>query len=523
VALNTTLEAEVRRRSAELVQSERRYKVLVEAAPVGVAMVWDNRIQYVNPSFCVMFDRGPEEILGRDFDASVLVHPEDRPRVIEAVVAWDGNGALGPFEMRLVTPAQEERSVEVRAISIELDGQRAQLFLLADVTAARNLQERMSTDLRMRALGELAGGVAHDFNNLLGIILGRAQLLARRSTDAEIQKGLDVIQRAAADGAMTVRRIQDYARQRSRRGYVPVDPAAVVGDVVEMTRGKWQEEARQRGVHFEVDVRLHHTSAVRGNAAELREALTNLVLNAVDAMPDGGRLRFDTGEADQTVWIQVTDTGRGMTPEVAARAFDPFFSTKEDHGTGLGLSIAYAIAARHEGSLELVDTAPGRGSTFVLRLPACAAQPVAETRRERPAPAPGVAALVAEDEPEVRMVLVEMLESQGYKVTQAEGGAQALGLLARGRFELVLTDLGMPGVSGWEVAHEARRRSPQSVVALVTGWADNLEESDLRSGAVDFVIAKPFDIGEASAQPDRSTARASRAAARRRPPPPGES
>src|SRR5262249_48609130 len=159
------------------------------------------------------------------------------------------------------------------------------------------------------------------------------------ATDPDLTRGLEVIQRAAADGALTVRRIQDYARQRSRREDVLLDVGDVVREVVEMTRVRWQDEPRQRGIHIEVEIHLRHASPVRGNAAELREALTNLVLNAVDAMPGGGKLRFDTGEASGTVWIQLTDTGRGMTPEVAARAFDPFFSTKQEHGTGLGLSI----------------------------------------------------------------------------------------------------------------------------------------------------------------------------------------
>jgi PAS domain S-box-containing protein len=498
VALNASLEAEVRRRSDELVQVERRYKVLVEAAPIGVAMGVEKRLQYVNPAFCTMFGRSPSEVLGDDFDAVTLVHPDDRERVVDLVKSWDGAGVLGPFEIRLLTPAHEERALEVRGMALEFDGHPAQLYLITDVTAVRKLQDRLNTDLRMRALGELSSGVAHDFNNLLGIILGRAQLLSRRSADPEVRKGLEVIQRAAADGAMTVRRIQDYARQRSGHSHVPLDVGEVVRDVIEMTRGKWQEETRQHGVAIEVETHLAHRSTVRGNAPELREALTNLVLNAVDAMPRGGRLRFASGEADGTVWVQVTDTGRGMTPEVAARAFDPFFSTKDEHGTGLGLSIAYSIAARHEGTLELVETFPGRGSTFVLRLPACTSQPEREARKPKVQPVTGVSALVVEDEPEVRMVLVEMLESQGYRVSQAEGGAQALELLGRDRFDLVLTDLGMPVVSGWEVAREARRRWPRTVVALVTGWAENLAGEDIGAGTVDLVIAKPFDLNDAS-------------------------
>ncbi len=498
VALNTSLEAEVSRRSAALVQSERRYKVLVEQAPIGVIMVLKRRIQYANPAFCEMVGRSAEEILSQDFDASRLVHPDDLSRVMETLNSWDGAGVLGPIEMRLVAPTGEERCLEMRAISVELEGFRAQLQLLADVTAARRLQARLSTDLRMRALGELSSGVAHDFNNLLGIILGRAQLLERRTGDAEIRKGLEVIERAASDGAVTVRRIQDYARQRSRREHQLLDVGEVVREVVEMTRGRWQEEARQRGVHIEVETRIGHSSPVRGNAAELREALTNLVLNSIDAMPAGGRLRFDTGEADSMVWIQVTDSGSGMTPEVAARAFDPFFSTKDDHGTGLGLSIAYSIVARHDGSLELVDTAPGRGSSFVIRLPAAPREVVPAKERTAPASVQGVRVLVAEDEPEVREVLVEMLASQGYQVTAAEGGARAVELLRQGEFDLVLTDLGMPEVSGWEVAREARRRLPSSVVAMVTGWADSLDEAELGSGSVDLVIPKPFDIVEAS-------------------------
>src|SRR5256886_2497627 len=224
-------------------------------------------------------------------------------------------------------------------------------------------QDQLVRTEKLRALGEMASGVAHDFNNLLASILGRAQLTLQRLKDPQLRKWIQVIERAALDGAQTVRRLQEFTRTRRDQPFVAVDLNEVVREALEMTQARWREEAVSRGVMLEVKNDLAALPKVAGDPVELREALTNLILNAVDAMPGGGVLTLTTAVVDGAVVVTVGDTGVGIPPAIRDRIFDPFFTTKGPQGTGLGLSMTYAILGRH-GARIAVDSEAGRGPTF---------------------------------------------------------------------------------------------------------------------------------------------------------------
>src|SRR5206468_3515166 len=194
---------------------------------------------------------------------------------------------------------------------------------------------------RLRALGEMAGGVAHDFNNVLAIVVGRAEVLLNETEDAELQRQLNVIIKVALDAAQTVKRIQEFTRMRRARPFQPVDLATIISEVVEVTRSRWKDDAQARGLQYEVVAELRPTPIVAGDPAELREALTNIVFNALDAMPEGGRVTLSTDVEGTHVLCRVSDTGIGMAEDVRQRIFDPFFTTKGERGTGLGLSVVY--------------------------------------------------------------------------------------------------------------------------------------------------------------------------------------
>lgn len=488
--LNASLEQEVRLRTAALQSSESRYRALVEGSPLGIAIVQGARVVYANPAYRRLVadnDRNPIELL----------HEDDRARLLQDMNGWDRGEPFGPHEVRVEVPGQTHRFVEMRWLSVDLEGQAADLCLIEDITAVRKLQEQVAVSDKLRALGELASGVAHDFNNCLAIILGRCQLLSRKTGDPAVRQGLAIIEKAASDGGHTVRRIQDFARMRKEIRHVPLDFAELITDVVEITRGKWKNEAEGRGVSIEVLTKFDHTGLVNGNAAELREALTNLIINAIDAMPQGGRIEFRTGtervnDAD-CVRIDVHDTGHGIPTDVRAQIFDPFFSTKGNLGTGLGLSITYGIITRHSGTID-VDSTPGQGTTFTMRLPT-----MVETAMPAEAPvvlAPFIPAtvLIVDDEPEIRELLVEGLTEAGYKVTQATGGREAISKLQLVQFDVVLTDLGMPDVTGWDVVAAARQLRPEMILGLVTGWGETLDPARVRAEGVSVVISKPFEI-----------------------------
>ncbi len=355
-------------------------------------------------------------------------------------------------------------------------------------------QDQLIRTEKLRALGEMASGVAHDFNNLLMSILGRAQLLMQRVEDPKLRQWLEVIERAANDGARTVRRIQEFARIRRDQPFVAVDLNRVVQDALEVTQSRWQEEAQGRGAPIEVTTDLAPVPPMSGDPAELREVLTNLILNAVDAMPDGGRLTLTTRADESTVTLTVSDTGVGMSPEVQSRLFDPFFTTKGPSGTGLGLSITYGIVSRHRGQIR-VESAEGTGATFYLAFPLSpvAAEPQGLASPQAVSP---LRCLVVDDEQPVLEVLGDILTTGGHSVVLVSDGAEAIRHFKAEPFDLVFIDLAMPGVNGWQVARAVKDLAPSVPVLLVTGWGVELSPEELRGKGIDAVLPKPVKFEE---------------------------
>jgi GAF domain-containing protein/ActR/RegA family two-component response regulator len=359
----------------------------------------------------------------------------------------------------------------------------------------KTAQERLVQTERLRALGEMASGVAHDFNNSLAAILGRVQLVLRRVEDPTIRRWLEIVERAALDASQTVRRIQEFTRIRRDLPTETVDLDQIVRDAVEMTATRWRDETQSRGVEVRLVTHLNPIPLVDGHPAELREALMNLILNAVDAMPGGGTITVSTEAVESGVEVRIGDTGVGIPAEVRHRIFEPFFSTKGPQGTGLGLAMVYGIVSRHGGQI-VVESTEGVGSTFQIRLPAGRGNVQA---RVAPVAAPvdqAARVLVIDDEEDVRETLADMLRERSHEVVVAENGAEGLERFQSATFDLVLTDLAMPGISGWQVAQAVKAARPDVPVVLVTGWGVELSPEQLRANGVDRVMTKPFRLQE---------------------------
>ncbi|MDT4953918.1 MAG: hypothetical protein QOJ02_2056 [Acidobacteriota bacterium] len=366
------------------------------------------------------------------------------------------------------------------------------------IAEQERIREQFSQVEKMSALGELASGVAHDFNNTLAGILGRAQLLLGTKDPVKIENGLKIIIKTAKDGAKTIKRIQDFARQRRDHDFQPVDMSQLLLDVGEITRPRWKDRAEAANVHISLDLQLRCNALIMGDESELREVLVNMVFNAVDAMPKGGTLTLSARQIDGSVEISVSDTGMGMSEEVRLRIFDPFFTTKGKTGMGLGLAVGYGIIRRHEGTVE-VESEAGRGTSFRIKLPVARGAVKNQTTAELPglSIAPPrlcqTKILVVDDEEYVRDLLRDILEREGCEVILAEGGREALTLFEKENCDAIFTDVGMPEMSGWELARAVRERNNNIPLAVITGWGEAVGSNERKAAQVDWVVAKPFD------------------------------
>jgi GAF domain-containing protein/CheY-like chemotaxis protein len=357
-------------------------------------------------------------------------------------------------------------------------------------------QDQLVRTEKLRALGEMASGVAHDFNNLLASILGRAQLTLQRLQDPQLRKWLQVIERSALDGAQTVRRLQEFTRTRRDQPFVAVDLNEVIRGALEITQSRWREETRSRGVDVEVQTSFGTLPTVAGDPAELREAMTNLILNAVDAMPTGGTLTLTTRVENNLIVVTISDTGVGIPEAIRGKIFDPFFTTKGPQGTGLGLSMTYGILSRH-GARITVDSHDGRGTTFRLTFAPGAVPDVEVSPPAESAPfGVSLRCLVIDDEAEVGRVLGDVLQTSGHRVVVLGDGAEAIAQFRAEAFDIVFTDLAMPRVSGWQVAQAVKEMAPAVPVVLVTGFGVELTAEERQVHGVDMVLVKPLKIAD---------------------------
>jgi PAS domain S-box-containing protein len=468
--------------------------VLESARETICAVSPEGRILWINSAATAMNGYTKDQLIGMDF--------------LELIVQADREAAAARFrrtlagepqtvELRLLTRGGQVRHVLSDATPIRIDGRTTGvLSITRDVTEQKQERERAAQADKLRALGQLASGVAHDFNNSLAAILGRAQLLRRATTDREVVRNLEIIQTAAEDAAATVRRIRSFAHQSAGEEFRTVEVGALLRDAVEITRTRWENDARARGLSYDVRVEADCELHARGNASELREVFVNLIVNAVEAMPEGGRLHIGCRREGARLRLRFADDGAGMSEEVRARIFEPFYTTKGAQGTGLGLFVSYGIVERHGGYIE-VASGQGRGTTFVIDLPYARREPRpadGDGQRQATPAAGSMNVLVVDDEPSVRETLTEMVEALGHRVTPADGGRAALARLAAHPFDVVFTDLSMPGMDGWELAGEVRRLSPPTRICIVTGYGKDTPRPARGNDPADIVIGKPFDL-----------------------------
>ena len=369
----------------------------------------------------------------------------------------------------------------------------------------RNTQQAVMQQERLRVLGQMASGIAHDINNAISpITLYADTMLESEPSLSERGRGyLGTIQQAASDVAATVARMREFYRQDIHPDLTTININEILRQVVDLTRARWEAMPQQRGIV--IDMRIEPAAdlaPIMGMKSELREAFTNLVFNAVDAMPQGGTLTLRTRrDGRERVLVEITDTGLGMDEETRRRCLEPFFTTKGERGTGLGLAMVYGVIQRHDGDLE-IESAPGSGTTVRMSFSAAASAPVESTQAQPAIPA-GLNILLVDDDPILLHSLRETLELDGHTVLSANGGKQGIdtfrqSLQSNGQTAVsaVITDLGMPHYDGRSVARAVKQASPRTPVILLTGWGERLLAEGEVHPNIDRILSKPPRLRE---------------------------
>jgi PAS domain S-box-containing protein len=393
------------------------------------------------------------------------------------------------------------------ASHVALATQKARLYdtLEAAYQDLRQTQQTVMQQERLRALGQIASGIAHDINNALSPAALYAQSLLQHEAklSARSREQLAVIQRAIDDVAQTVQRMRAFYMPRGLElTLAPVDINQVLSLVIEMTRARWSNMPQEKGIVVEVTHDLDpDLPRVLGAESEVRDAFTNLMLNAVDALPEGGMIRLRTrfDAARDKVIVEVGDNGVGMDETTRLRCMEPFYTIKGERGTGLGLAMVFGMLQRHGGELE-IDSAPGKGTTMRLLFPGA---PAGVTVRAQPDAAlpPPLRILLVDDDPLVLASLRDSLALEGHEVITRDGGQQGIDEFAAAhqageRFDVVITDLGMPHVDGRKVAARIRQIDPHVPVVMLTGWGHRLIATDDKPEHVDRVLSKPPKMAE---------------------------
>ncbi|HKW29509.1 MAG TPA: ATP-binding protein [Verrucomicrobiae bacterium] len=414
----------------------------------------------------------------------------------------DFNEMLGQIQRRdgELQKARDELEIRVQERTQDLEHAYDEL---------RRTQAAVLQQERLKALGQMASGIAHDVTNAISPVVGFSELLLKQECglNQEGNRFLNYIRTAGRDVTHIIARLREfYRKHEDTESLQRLNLNALVEQVVGMTRPRWRDITQSNGITIEMSTELApEVPELVGIESEIREAFTNLVLNAVDAMPAGGKItlrtsvshREDAGRISSHVIVDIIDTGVGMNEETRKRCLEPFFSTKGKRGTGLGLAMVYGVIQRHEGSVE-IQSAPGQGTTFRLIFPVRdqLRDTVEQEEEETLEPVAPLRILCIDDEPLLRELLKEMLGRDGHDVEVSDSGQSGLDQFRfareRGRpFDVVITDLGMPYVDGRQVAKTVKQESPGTPVVMLTGWGALIKEDDNVPAQVDVVLSKP--------------------------------
>ncbi|HET7343585.1 MAG TPA: response regulator [Methylomirabilota bacterium] len=459
----------------EIADTKRSLEQLIASAGDAIITVAaDDVVDGWNPAAERTFGLSAEQAQGRRITELL---PEREYAAARAKLAQGAEREAFEISRPLGRPRPLTLAVTLSGLRNRQGGLDGLIAIVRDITTQREIESQLHQSEKLTALGQLAGGIAHDFNNLLQAILGYAQLMKQNPSNTEmIERSLNIVESAAIDGSETVRRIQQFARLRPDEQFVRVDINQIVQDAVAIIKPRWEEKIARDRRPLDLRLDLQARQPVLGRPAALSEVFTNLILNAIDAMPEGGTLSIGTRDtATREVRVTVADTGIGMPETVRQRIFEPFYSTKGDAGSGLGLSMTYSIVRRHSGEIH-VDSEPGAGTTFTLTFPVGRETPGGNAATPGDAARRQMRVLLVDDNPQVLSALSEMMRASGHTVSPTSSPPAALKDYGASRFDVVVTNIGMAEMNGWEFAERLRGLDARVPLLFITGWG--LREED---------------------------------------------
>ncbi len=373
--------------------------------------------------------------------------------------------------------------------------------LAMEVNERQKMEERLLQSEKLKAMGVITAGIAHEFSNILAIISGNIQMMERKyKNNNQLADKLKIIKMATNDGAQVSSRMLKFTKiKKDTAGFVSSDPRDLIKHAIDFTMPRWKNMAQAKGINYRIEKKgMKDVPSILCNPTELREVFINIINNALDALPGDGCISFSTwSTGNNIVFISITDTGEGMSEEVKKYIFDPFFTTKLPMGSGLGMSTVFGIINRHGGKIE-VESELGKGTIFTLQFPTDAkmdntvvnSEPLQSTQCKR------LHILVVDDEINVGKLLDEYLSDDGHNVKTVDNGADAIKLSKRESFDLVLCDLAMPNVSGYDVIKALNKLDKCPKIGIITGCDEELILLKEKNLKVDFLINKPFDLTE---------------------------
>ncbi len=497
-------------------EANERYRTLHDTMSDSVMVTNQEGVLVdVNPATCLLLEATPEELKGRP-----LLELVSSQQHVPFQQAFERAARGRPMRIQLDLRSHSGAmvTVELHGAFVEVAGERLFHGVARDLTERQALEKQLIRQERLLALGQMASGIAHDLNNAVSPIIGFAELLLQKEQglSARAKRYLNAIRTAGQDIAHIVGRVREFYRQRAgQEALSPVNLNEQVQQVVELTRPRWRDIPIEHGAMIDMRLDLQPTlPLMMGIPSEIREAITNLVFNSVDAMPQGGTLTIRTragtwshgtmrydADSPSHIALEVVDTGIGMDEQTRQRCLEPFFSTKGERGSGLGLAMVFGVMQRHEGSID-IESQLGKGTTVRLVFPIrVVSRDNTRNHLEVVMPATPLRVLCIDDERSLRELLREMLGSDGHYVEVAEDGREGLqafhaALVQGQRFDAVITDLGMPHMDGREVARAIKEESPETLVIMLTGWGQHLKANGSTPHQVDELLSEPPSLNE---------------------------